>query len=108
MKTNETFRDRNLKAILTLIPGTPEQMQAEMATLKKSIKKIQMGLGGPTIPVPECPVKITVIHLMGIYGNIWEFMTALSHPRVSKQLKMGRVSDLNVKPNRTNLLLFHC
>ena len=57
-ETNKTLRDRNLRGILTLIPGTPEQMQAEMATLKKSIKKIQIGLGGPTIPVPECPVKI--------------------------------------------------
>ena len=65
-ETNKTLRDRNLKAILTLIPGTPEQMQAEMATLKKSIKKIQIGLGGPTIPVPECPVKNKLIHLMSM------------------------------------------
>ena len=51
--------------MLTLIPGTPEQMRAEMATMKKSIRNIQMGLGGPKVPVPECPVKNKHIHPMG-------------------------------------------
>ena len=64
-ETNQTFREGNFKDMLTLIPGTPEQMRAEMATMKKSIRNIQMGLGGPKLPVPECPVKNKHIHPMG-------------------------------------------
>ena len=66
-ETNQTFREGNFKDMLTLIPGTPEQMRAEMATMKKSIRNIQMGLGGPKVPVPECPVKIKQIHPILFY-----------------------------------------
>ena len=55
-KSYFTFREGNHKAVLALIPGTPEQMQAEMAALKETIRNIQMGLGGAKIHVPECPV----------------------------------------------------
>merc|ERR1711971_43808 len=56
-KTAEQLaRDGNHKSVLALIPGTVEQIQAEMSALKESIRNIQMGQGGARINVPECPV----------------------------------------------------
>ena len=46
--------------MLAQIPGTPEQMQAEIATLRESVRNIQMGMGGARIHVPECPVRVTI------------------------------------------------
>ena len=42
--------------MLALIPGTMEQIQAEVSALKESMRNMQMGQGGARINVPECPV----------------------------------------------------
>ena len=49
-------RAGNHKSVLALIPGTMEQMQAEMSALRESVRNMQMGQGGARINVPECPV----------------------------------------------------
>merc|ERR1719204_358055 len=49
-KTAEQLaRDGDLKTVLAQIPGTPEQMQAEIASLRESVRNIQMGMGGARI-----------------------------------------------------------
>jgi|ERR1712192_10643 len=61
-KTAEQLaRDGNHNSVLALIPGTVEQIQAEMSALKESIRNIQMGQGGARINVPECPVCFEVM-----------------------------------------------
>ena len=50
------FRDGNHKSVLAVIPGTTEQLQAEVSALRESMKNMQMGEGGARISVPECPV----------------------------------------------------
>ena len=62
-----TSRDGDLKTVLAQIPGTPEQMQAEIATLRESVRNIQMGMGGARIHVPECPVRVKIRILVVIH-----------------------------------------
>ena len=52
------LRDGNHKSVLALIPGTMEQLQAEVSTLKESMRNMQTDQGGARINVPECPVII--------------------------------------------------
>ena len=52
------LRDGNHKSVLALIPGTMEQLQAEVYTLKESMRNMQTDQGGARINVPECPVII--------------------------------------------------
>ena len=62
------LRDGGHKAVLALIPGTTEQIQAEMAALRESIRNMQLGQGGPRINVPECPVIQNKFPLSFIFG----------------------------------------
>ena len=51
------LRDSGHKSVLALIPGTMEQLQAEVLALKGSMRNMQMGQeGGARINVPGCPV----------------------------------------------------
>ena len=57
LKNINAPRDGNHKSVLALIPGTMEQIQAEVLALKESMRNMQMGQGGARINVPECPVS---------------------------------------------------
>ena len=67
------LRDSGHKSVLALIPGTMEQLQAEMLALKGSMRNMQMGQeGGARINVPECPVIWTsCLSLFSESGVFW-------------------------------------
>ena len=46
MTFKNALRDGNHKSVLALIPGTMEQIQAEVLALKESMRNMQMGQGG--------------------------------------------------------------
>ena len=65
------FRDGDHKSVLAVIPGTTEQLQAEVLALRESMRNMRMGEGGARISVPERPVIWHSFSLFPDSGVFW-------------------------------------